>query len=119
MKQRIALMLAAGLLGSASMAYAQDPAGSVENGRKLYTTNTCYTCHGTVGQGGERSAGPKIAPNPFPYAAFEGQLRNPRGQMPRYPKEFVSDKDMADIYAYVSSIKAGPASQDIPLLKAF
>jgi ubiquinol-cytochrome c reductase cytochrome c subunit len=119
MKQRITLMLVAGLLACMSMAHAADPVGSVENGKKLYMKNMCFTCHGTVGQGGEKGAGPKLAPDTFPLVAFENQLRDPRSQMPRFPKEFVSDQDVVDLHAYVSSVKAGPAAKDIPLLKNF
>ena len=119
MKQRIVRIFAAGLLGCMSMAHAAEPTGSVENGKKAFMQNMCFTCHGTVGQGGERNAGPKLAPDTFPFVAFENQLRNPRGQMPRYSKEFVSDQELLDIHTYVSSIKAGPAAKDIPLLKGF
>ena len=98
-------------------AWAQTPQGSAERGRKIYMDVGCYACHGSVGQGGERGAGPKIAPNPFPYEAFAFQTRRPRNSMPRYPVEFVSDQQLADIYAYVTSIKPGPAAKDIPLLR--
>lgn len=90
--------------------------GSAERGKKLYMDKWCHTCHGTVGQGGERGAGPKLAPNPFPYDAFAAQTRRPRQSMPRYPVEVLSEQEMADIYAYVASIKARPA-KDIPALR--
>lgn len=118
MKNRIALLSLMFVLGQAGMAHAADPAGIPENGKKLYMQNNCYTCHGTVGQGGERGAGPKLAPNPFPFVAFEMQLRQPRGVMPRYPEKFVSNQDLADIYSYVASIPSGPRAADIALLKA-
>ncbi len=103
-----------------SISYANDaPAGSAERGKALYTKHTCFSCHGTIGQGGERGAGPKLAPNPFPYAAFAMQMRQPRSVMPRYPAQFVSDQELADIYAYVAAIPAGKAAKDIPLLKVF
>ena len=110
------LLLAIGLL-YAGVASAQAPAGSAERGRKVYQEKWCHSCHGTVGQGGERGAGPRIAPNPFPYEAFAQQTRRPRANMPRYPVEVLSDQEMADIYAYVASIKPGPAAKDIPLLR--
>jgi mono/diheme cytochrome c family protein len=91
--------------------------GSAERGRKVYQEKWCHSCHGTMGQGGERGAGPKLAPNPFPYEAFAFQTRRPRSSMPRYPVEFLSDQEMADIYAYVSSIKPGRAAKDIPQLR--
>jgi mono/diheme cytochrome c family protein len=121
MKHLIRIVLVAALFQAAfaSAADPNAPAGSVERGKKLFIKHTCFSCHGTVGQGGERSAGPKLAPNPFPYAAFAMQVRQPRGVMPRYPAQFISDQDLADIYSYVASIPAGPAAKDIPILKNF
>jgi mono/diheme cytochrome c family protein len=102
----------------ASTAAAQDaPAGSAERGHQAFMKYMCYTCHGTIGHGADRGTGPKIAPNPLPYPAFALQVRTPRLDMPAYRREFVSDQDLADIYAYLSSIKSSPAAKDIPLLK--
>ncbi|SNS94413.1 Cytochrome c, mono- and diheme variants [Noviherbaspirillum humi] len=115
--------LAALLAAASGAAFGADggqpPSGSPERGRDLYMKNQCYSCHGTAGQGGERGAGPRLAPNPFPYAAFEMQVRQPRGVMPRYPQQFVSAQDLADIYAYIAGIERGPAAKDIPLLNRF
>jgi mono/diheme cytochrome c family protein len=110
------LLLAIALF-SATGAAAQAPAGAIDRGRKLFQDSGCHSCHGTVGQGGVRGAGPKIAPNPFPYEAFAMQTRRPRANMPRYPVEALSDQEMADNYAYVASIKPGPAAKDLPLLR--
>jgi mono/diheme cytochrome c family protein len=115
MKLASTLTLAA--LFACAHAHADGPAGSAEKGKALFMKNMCYTCHGTVGQGGERGAGPKLAPDPFPFVAFEMQLRTPRGVMPRFPKEYVSDQELADIYQYVASVKAGPKAADIAQLK--
>ncbi len=109
----IAAFAAAGSLA----VQAQAPAGDVARGKAAYMKNMCYTCHGTVGQGGDRGSGPRIAYDVWPYEAFSVQVRRPRESMPRYPKEFVSDQDMADIYAYVSSFKRGAKAGEIPLLK--
>ena len=104
------------LLLAAPTSHAQ-PKGDVERGKKVYQDKWCHSCHGTVGQGGDRGAGPKIAPNPFPYEAFAQQTRRPRSSMPRYPVEVLSEQEMADIYAYVSSIKPGPSAKDLPQLR--
>jgi ubiquinol-cytochrome c reductase cytochrome c subunit len=114
------LLFAVAILLSASSLFAQAPeqapAGSADPGYKAYMKYQCYTCHGTIGQGGG-AAGPRIAPNPSPWAAFELQVRKPRMDMPAYREPFVSAKELADMYAYLASVKASPASKDIPLLK--
>jgi mono/diheme cytochrome c family protein len=109
----IALLLA----GSASVALAEAPAGDVPRGQAAYMKNMCYTCHGTAGQGGDRGSGPKLAPGLFPWEAFEMQVRHPRAVMPRYSHQYVSDQDLADMYAYLASMKAGKTAKDIPLLR--
>jgi ubiquinol-cytochrome c reductase cytochrome c subunit len=107
------------MLLAATAAFAQEktqaPQGSADNGQKVYGKLMCYTCHGTVGQGADRGTGPKLAPTPVSFASFAAQLRTPRQDMPPYRKEFVSDQEVADIYAYLLSIKPSPAAKDLPL----
>lgn len=101
---------------SAALVQAQATSGSAERGQQLYMDKYCFTCHGTVGQGGERGAGPKIAPSQWPFEAFAQQVRHPRQDMPRYPAKYVSDEALKDIHAYLVSIKPGRAAKDIDLL---
>jgi mono/diheme cytochrome c family protein len=107
------------LLLMASVAFAQDapPAGSAERGANSYKKYMCYTCHGTVGQGATPGVGPKLAPGPLAYPAFALQVRAPRQDMPAYRTEFVSDQELADMYAYLLTVKPSAAAKDIPLLK--
>ena len=118
------MLVAAGLAltGGALAQTAQSlgaPAGNVERGKKLYLEQLCYTCHGTVGQGGDRGSGPRIYPNPYPFQAFVMQVRKPRQGMPPYNEKHVSDQDLADMYHYLFSTKPSPAAKDIPLLRDF
>jgi len=111
-------MLAAALVGAvAAHAQAQAPQGDAARGKSLYTKNMCYTCHGTAGQGGDRGSGPRLTPGLFPWEGFQQQVRHPRSVMPRYAESYVSDQELADIYAYLAAMKAGPAAKDIPLLR--
>ena len=98
-------------------AQAQDPAGDQGRGKTLYMKNMCHTCHGTAGQGGDRGSGPRIAYDVWPWEGFLHQVRHPRESMPRYDAKHVSDQELADIYAYVASIKRGVKAGEIPLLK--
>lgn len=97
--------------------HAQAPSGDAARGKAAYMKNMCHTCHGTAGQGGDRGSGPRIAFDPWPWEAFAQQVRRPRETMPRYDAVHVADAELADIYAYVASMKAGPKAKDIPLLK--
>jgi ubiquinol-cytochrome c reductase cytochrome c subunit len=110
-------MLAAALLSMSTIdAFAQQaPAGSAERGQKIFMHQLCFNCHGTVGQGGG-VAGPKIAPEPFPWPAFVQQVRTPRQAMTPYTAKNLPEQDLADIYAYLVSIKPGPKAAEIPLL---
>jgi mono/diheme cytochrome c family protein len=114
---RIALVLAASLCAGA--AFAQDaPKGSAERGKKLFAELNCYSCHGTHAQGGGRNSEPPI-PAGYPWQGFLNQLRKPRLDMPAYEEKLVSTQEVADMFAYFSSIKAAPAEKNIPQLRNF
>jgi len=103
------------LAPAAVFAQAAAPAGSSDSGYKVFMKYQCYTCHGTIGQGGG-AAGPRIAPNPFPWPVFENQVRKPRLDMPPYREGFVNNQELADIYAYLMTIKPAPPVKEIPQL---
>ena len=115
--------LAAFLLpGAASRAQAPAPApatGDAKAGATVFMTVGCYTCHGTVGQGG---VGPRLAPNPLPMAAFANFVRNGTpgrsllGGIPAFSTAVLSEKDLANLRAYLASVPAPPPPKDIPLL---
>jgi mono/diheme cytochrome c family protein len=89
------------------------PTGDVQNGKKLFTSYGCYECHGRAAQGG---VGPRLGPNPLPFAAFSAYVRHPSGTMPPYTAKVATDHDLADIHAYLASLPASPKAKDIPLL---
>jgi mono/diheme cytochrome c family protein len=96
-------------------AVAAQPAGNIENGKKLFAAAACYACHGYVGQGG--SAGPRLGPPAVSWAAFVRALRHPREEMPPYTAKALSDDQVADLYAYVKTFPEPPDVNSIPLLK--
>ena len=110
-------LIAAALAAAALAAHGQAPPGDEAHGKKLYMQIMCHTCHGTAGQGGDRGSGPRIAYDVWPWQGFAQQVRRPRESMPRYDAKFLSDQDLADIYAYVMSAKPGPKAKDIALLR--
>ena len=89
-------------------------AADAAKGKSAFMKNGCWQCHGELGQGG--AAGKTLAPKPMPFEAFNVFVRNSNGSMPPYPKEILSDTDLADIHAYLQSIPAAKDYKGIPLL---
>jgi ubiquinol-cytochrome c reductase cytochrome c subunit len=92
------------------------PAGNAENGKQLFMKNGCYQCHGREGQGSVVT-GPRIAPDPLPFEVISAYIRKPTGEMPPYTEKVLSEKDLADIYAYLQSRPHPPTAKAAPLLK--
>jgi len=93
--------------------YAQD--SDLIAARMTYSAYGCAQCHGNVGQGG--AAGPRIAPDSLPYAAFRDVIRRPYGVMPAYSPRVLSREGLLQIYNYVQSIAPPPELKDIPALQ--
>jgi mono/diheme cytochrome c family protein len=96
---------------SAAVAFAQ---GNATNGKALFEKVGCWQCHGHVGQGG--SAGARIGPEPRPLPVFIAYVRHPGGNMPPYTPKVLSDVELTDIHAYLSSVPKPKPVKDIPLL---
>jgi ubiquinol-cytochrome c reductase cytochrome c subunit len=94
--------------------------GDAQKGKTAFVNLGCFTCHGTVGQGG---AGARLAPKPLPLQSFSAYVRSGRrgwsiaGGMPGYPVKVVSEQAMLDIWTYLSSIQPPPAASSIAILK--
>lgn len=110
----LALSLAA--LSPALAQPAPPPPGNAEQGRKTFTEAGCQTCHGTIGHGGG-IAGPKIASPPLPYFLFISQIRKPVRAMPRYSPDLLTDRQAADIYAYLQALPKGSDPDKIAQLR--
>lgn len=98
------------------------PAGDPRNGKTVYLRVGCHRCHGTMGQGG---FGGRLAPNTIPAPVFTIYVRKGKRHpdddpnwsgMPPYSEKFISDSELADIYAYLASIPPPAPVESIPLL---
>jgi mono/diheme cytochrome c family protein len=98
------------------------PSGNAANGKTLFTTAGCYACHGSMGQGGP---GGRLAPNVIPFPILSKYVRNGKANpganrnwsgMPPFSTKFISDAQLADIYAFLASIPPPPPVKSIPLL---
>jgi ubiquinol-cytochrome c reductase cytochrome c subunit len=95
---------------------AEASAGNAENGKRIFTKNGCYECHGREGQGSTMT-GPRIAPDPVPFDVFSRYVRKPTGEMPPYTAKVISDQELADIYAFLQSRPRPPTAKASALLK--
>jgi mono/diheme cytochrome c family protein len=113
------------LLAYGGAALAQD-AGNTARGRELYSKQGCYGCHGFNGETGARDLVATNSPLIADLATFRMFLRLrgdvapllPSVRMPNYPASSLSDKDVADLYAYIRSFKLNaPPVASVPTLQ--
>src|SRR2546428_5554788 len=115
---RVLLFTAILSVVGSSLAIAQTPdsslAGNAENGKKLYVTYFCWSCHGSNGRAG--GTAPAIGPSTRSAEDLIKYVRKPRGPMPPYTSKSISDKDLADIAAFLRTVPKDPDPKTITLL---
>lgn len=91
-------------------------AGDATRGKQIFDRVGCWQCHGYEGQGA--NTGPKLAPDPMDMEALKSFLRAASAtSMPPYSTKILSDDEIADIHAYLASVKKPPSTKTIPLLQ--
>src|SRR5580704_11396804 len=112
----LAAGLVTGLVIGMVVGQAAAQAADAARGKILFTEKYgCYQCHGTQGQGSPVT-GPRLAPNPIPFEALSAFVRTTSREMPPFRESVLPNEDLADIYAYLQSIKPGPDYKSIPQL---
>lgn len=121
MMTRLAVMVTfvavSGLCAAATRAEDAPPAGDLANGKRLYLADGCFECHGRAGQGGRFNyQTPALAQEALPVDSFIAFLREAPNDMPSFSSAVLSDKDAADIHAFLQSLPGPRSPKDIPLL---
>jgi len=92
------------------------PAGSTAKGKEFWNGYECAHCHGLYAQGGY---GPDLAGLGLTFDQFKHQVRQSWGVMPRWSEQQVSDQNLADLYAFFTSLPRvsapGVAPPGVPL----
>ena len=92
----------AGLAALAAFVHPQRAiAQEAERGRQLYEDYGCMACHGAAAEG---MMGPALASTTLQLEQVRLQVRNPRGGMPDFPPQELSDGDLDAIYDYLQSL---------------
>ena len=73
-----------------------------EPGQRVFEDH-CMPCHGAEGRGGGK--GPRLIPFLWSYEKALEMLRYPKCEMPPIPESEVSDAEVAQIVAYLKTIK--------------
>ena len=69
-------------------------------GQIVFMVN-CHQCH----PGGEAGLGPALNDKPFPEFLKKFQVRHGLGAMPSFPSSKISDQDLDDLMAYLSTLR--------------
>jgi mono/diheme cytochrome c family protein len=115
----VSIFIAMSMLAGAPGAFADQPAAkapNAENGKKLFNKFGCYACHGMQAQGAQMT-GPRLASTAWPAAAMAAFVRAPGGDMPPYAANTISDAQIADIHAWLSTLPKPADPSTIPLLR--
>ena len=106
-----------GLLIGVSARAQDTPPGDAAEGKRLFLADGCFLCHGRAGEGGALNGpAPILAKTELPFEGFVGQLRQPIQDMPAYSEKVMSEKQIADIYAFVRSLPGPRPIEDVPIL---
>jgi mono/diheme cytochrome c family protein len=109
------MKILAAILALAALCSAQTNSSDPANGKRLFLRNGCYQCHGYGGQGG--LAGPRLAQTKLTVAGFTAFVRNPPPSgMPPYRTQVMTDRELADVWAYIRTFPEPTPVKDIPLL---
>lgn len=82
--------------------------GNSESGKRFFENLGCNKCHGSEGEGvvgaGANAGVPRIASTSLSKTDFIQQVRKPKGVMPAFSREKVSDAELGDVHAYLKSL---------------
>jgi mono/diheme cytochrome c family protein len=93
------------------------PSGDPVNGKRVYLADGCFECHGRAGQGGQFNyQTPALAQTALPVESFIAFLREAPNDMPSFSAQVLSDKDAADIHAFLRSLPGPRPVKEIPQL---
>jgi len=86
--------------------------GDAERGARLFSSLPCSGCHGAMAQG---QFGPALAGTDLDFEEVRRQVRSPRDQMPAFSPERVNDRDLRDIYAWLTTLPSPTPTPPVTL----
>ena len=92
-------------------------AGDAARGKAAFVKYGCWQCHGFEGQGSIATSNGKVLTHePPPWEGFSGLVRSSNTAMPPYSEKILPERDLEDIYAWLTSQPKPADYKSIPLL---
>jgi mono/diheme cytochrome c family protein len=82
---------------------APSSSGDPAAGKVTWAQKPCAGCHGANAEGGQ---GPRLAGTNLSLDRIVQTVRSGREEMPKFSADQISDKDLANIYAWLKSLPA-------------
>lgn len=89
------------LMAGALLTACNPSSADASRGAQLFSSLPCSGCHGAQAQG---QFGPALAGTDLTLEQVRRQVRSPRDKMPAFDEATVSDGDLRDIYAWLSTL---------------
>ncbi|MBZ5496764.1 MAG: cytochrome c [Acidobacteriia bacterium] len=109
MKKAVSLMVAVGLVMTCCLVAFAAPAADAKKGEAVYAKNNCKVCHSIAGVGSPKSkldgVGAKLTEDAITKWIRTPKEMNPKTTMMAYPVAKISDADLADLVAYMMTLK--------------
>ena len=114
---RLAAAVVLALSCASTPTRAEEAAGDPANGKRVFLADGCFLCHGRSGQGGAMNyPAPALTGIELPVESFIAFLREAPNDMPAYSAGVLSDKEAADIHAFLRTLPGRKNPKDFPLL---
>lgn len=109
MKKFFALVIVAGLALACSVAAISAPQADAKKGEAVYAKQTCKLCHSIEKAGNIKNpldgVGAKLNEDQLKKWIRTPKEMNPKTLMTPYPATKISDSDLADLVAYMLTLK--------------
>jgi len=109
MRKVVSLMVVIVLVMACYMAAFSAPQASVDKGKDVYAKQNCKICHSIAKVGNPKTpldgVGAKLTDDQFKKWIRTPKEMNPKTLMVAYPDSKISDSDLANLVAYLLSLK--------------
>lgn len=109
MRKAVSLVVAVAFVMACCMVAFSAPQANAEKGKEVYAKQNCKLCHSIAGVGNKKSpldgVGAKLNEDQIKKWVRTPKEMNPKSTMMAYAAGKLSDSDLADLVAYMMTLK--------------